>query len=305
MAQAKEQKPTIKTERKVIVRSTDGDDHHEVVIDDWDGSDAAVIEKLDANSTHRQAITKALKHAERAAKDAQTEFFSTAKVIDQDGDELAVQFSDDFFGRFRPEKGPDLDTLWPRIAKALDRAGIEDAAIQRAKGYVEAYASPEKNYMIGVQCRELDGALRSQLGLEQGILVEKVFKDSSAKEADLQEHDILLKADGVALSQVSDLIDTVQAAGLEQASVKLVLLRSGKEQEISVNTQKRVLPEKNTFAAPFIQRRTHNAIDKILQSIESDDKIRKVEETVNSLKGTIKNLEEELEQALGDDNGEP
>jgi C-terminal processing protease CtpA/Prc len=93
--------------------------------------------------------------------------------------------------------------------------------------------------MIGVECRPIDGALRHQLGIEHGVVVNDVFNDTPAKEAGIENHDILLDADGVALTEVSDLVDLVQAAGVEGSKVNLVVLRKGEKQTISMKTKKR------------------------------------------------------------------
>jgi len=132
-----------------------------------------------------------------------------------------------------------FEALWPQIAKGLKRAGIDPEAIKRARGFAEAYASPNKKHMIGVECHQIDEALRHQLGLEHGLVVKDVFQGTPAKEAGIEKFDILVEADDIQLAKVRDLVDAVQAAGVEDSKVNLVVLRKGEKQTISMKPKKR------------------------------------------------------------------
>lgn len=98
-------------------------------------------------------------------------------------------------------------------------------------------------FKIGVQVEQPSAALRSQLQLyaNEGILVIDVVADSPAQKSGLKKHDILLRADSVRLTAFEDLDATVQAS--EGAPMKLVVLRSGKEEAILVKPVAQDKPE--------------------------------------------------------------
>ena len=98
------------------------------------------------------------------------------------------------------------------------------------------------DYWLGIVFHypaEVRGALRTQLGLPegQGLLVDLIAPDGPAAGADINEHDILLKADGKPLGTLQDLVDAVDAA--KDKEMTLELLRAGKPKEIRVTPVKR------------------------------------------------------------------
>lgn len=207
-----------------------------------------------------------------------------------------IPFSD------KPE--PDLDRVWPDIRKAFEHAGVDEKTIERAHALAESYLHPEKRHMIGVQCRELDDLLRSHLKLDHGLVVDDVFAETPAKEAGVEEHDILLKADEDALHDIEDLVDAVQRAGVEGREITLALLRGGEERSLSMQTKKQQfnVPKKNEN--PNSPARILPAPPNVpLSPLEpfhrrpapDSDAIEELEESVRSLEKAIEELKERLE----------
>ena len=97
-------------------------------------------------------------------------------------------------------------------------------------------------FMLGVSCGELSDTLKKQLGIESGLVVESVVPDSPAA-GNLEEHDILIRAGDVSLTEIGQLIEAVQAAGEAEKELNLALLRSGKKVKVSLTPKKREMPE--------------------------------------------------------------
>ena len=94
--------------------------------------------------------------------------------------------------------------------------------------------------MFGVNVRQADATLRSQLGLEGafGLVVEHVTPESGAANAGVQVHDVLWKIDEqllVNLEQFQALVEAKQTGD----ELKLVYLRGGKSVEASVTLTER------------------------------------------------------------------
>jgi membrane-associated protease RseP (regulator of RpoE activity) len=103
---------------------------------------------------------------------------------------------------------------------------------------VEA-AADTSDWWLGVQCRPVDEALRTHLGLAgaEGLVVEKVVPESPAQKADLKRHDVLVTADGKPLKSPADLIGVVR--GKEGKPLVLGYLRGGQKHEVAVAPQHR------------------------------------------------------------------
>lgn len=96
------------------------------------------------------------------------------------------------------------------------------------------------DYAIGVQCRPIDDAMMSQLDLHNGLVVEVIHQDSAALESGIKQFDVLVRAEQEPLIKIEDLTRLIQTAGDEQASIKMVVVRKGQQQELTVKPRKRV-----------------------------------------------------------------
>lgn len=93
-------------------------------------------------------------------------------------------------------------------------------------------------FWIGIRGRVVDEpVLRTQFQLasDMGLVVEEVLKGSPAAEAGLRKHDVLLRANGEPLTAMDQLTKLVRSGNGK--AVKLLLLRLGKEETISVVPQ--------------------------------------------------------------------
>jgi hypothetical protein len=127
----------------------------------------------------------------------------------------------------------------------------ESDATERKERRVEEFdlrVSPpeEHGYWIGLQFEPLPEALRSQLQLEadQGLVVTELFPDTPAVKAGLAKHDVVVKVDDAAVTDVEMLNKAVQATKGEK-ELALSIYRSGKQEVIKVMPAKR--PGDNTF----------------------------------------------------------
>lgn len=110
------------------------------------------------------------------------------------------------------------------VGQALTLVGLRDWNLAAA-----TYGN-----QVGVEIAELDAALRTQLGIEQGVgvLVTGVSPESEAAKALLVQHDLILKIDDQAISgtkQFNDLIGTLQGK-----TAQFYILRKGKPSSVSV-----------------------------------------------------------------------
>lgn len=97
-------------------------------------------------------------------------------------------------------------------------------------------------YWLGVECREAQPELKSQLGLDdEGLVAVHIADDSPAAKAGLKRHDVIVSAGDNKLKRLSDLIKAVNAADGKEISLKII--RAGKEQTISVMPAER--PKEN------------------------------------------------------------
>ncbi|MEO1616178.1 MAG: PDZ domain-containing protein [Planctomycetota bacterium] len=116
---------------------------------------------------------------------------------------------------------------------------IREGRRQIARISASHFASPPKQYQLGVLVEPASDALLTHLGLkDQGLLVTEVVKDSPAAKAKLQVHDVLIEMVDHPLKEVKDLREANQSSGGDQ--VALSLIRAGKM--ITVSAQPEVVP---------------------------------------------------------------
>lgn len=81
---------------------------------------------------------------------------------------------------------------------------------------------------LGVQIEKISAKMLTNLGLEYGVQINKVIKDSPAEEAGLESDDILLTLDGEKLNDPDQLVKLVKSRKID-AKVKLEYFRAGKK----------------------------------------------------------------------------
>lgn len=105
-------------------------------------------------------------------------------------------------------------------------------------------------HWLGIRIAPVEDALKSQLGIKEGIIVQQIVPESPADKAGVQTHDILLSYNGKEIAAVGDLFKSVQEAGDKEA--KLVVLRAGKETTLSVKPEDRPTDDKISTFVPEI-----------------------------------------------------
>jgi serine protease Do len=144
-----------------------------------------------------------------------------------------------------------------------------------AKDLIE-FGKVKRGY-IGVQIREVDNATAKALGLEktQGVIVESLVEGGAAKDAGIEEGDVILSIDGKEVYKPNDLQSYV-ASKHAGDKVKLKIFRNGKtfEKEITLRPRK----EDEADAKP-VKKKEERKVDETIQS-----------KTYKELGLTVKNL---------------
>lgn len=103
---------------------------------------------------------------------------------------------------------------------------------EKGEGEQEVEQSPK--LWLGILLKDLEGDLVRYLGSEDGILVDSVYEDSPADKAGIEEGDILLSTGETKLTEPAALMKVMQRLGEDAKTLKLVLLRQGKEKTVEV-----------------------------------------------------------------------
>lgn len=131
-------------------------------------------------------------------------------------------------------------SLTAQEAPAAPERTVQDVLIQQLNQVAEIKNVPRTEsgtYWIGVEINNTSDALRSQLNLEGGVLVQGVLPDSPAAKAGLQKHDILLTLGEHRLLEAHDLLSAVESVKTQQSPLKL--MRGGKEMKLTVTPAER------------------------------------------------------------------
>lgn len=93
---------------------------------------------------------------------------------------------------------------------------------------------------IGVQIREVDAPLAKSIGLDKptGVIIEKIVEDGAASKEDIKTGDVILKIDGLEVSQPNQLQGYV-ATKNAGSKVNLTIFRDGKTIERTVTLKPR------------------------------------------------------------------
>jgi hypothetical protein len=158
-------------------------------------------------------------------------------VVAEEDVELDIRLVDD-------ERDDEEAVREPRRTKVRVRDGDE----RRAERVKVRLASPEeRGYWLGLQFEPVSEALRSQLKLEanQGLVVTELYPDTPAVKAGLAKHDVVVKVDDTAASDINTINQAVQATKGEK-EITLSVYRGGKLETIKVTPAKR--PGEDAFA---------------------------------------------------------
>lgn len=142
----------------------------------------------------------------------------------------------------------------------------------------------ENRYRIGIDCQPISDAMRAQLGLDDaGLIVNHVLDSAPAGLAGIKRFDVILKANGKPVYQISDLVRIVNEA--KTTEIPLLLLRQGKEQVVSVTPEQRNEQEVNELRNG-LRRRMRTQMPGFGQFGPNDDAIRQQLEMIEGLLGS-------------------
>jgi hypothetical protein len=97
---------------------------------------------------------------------------------------------------------------------------------------IHARALAVRKFFLGLQLGPLPDVLKSQMKLEDGVVVLAVVPESPAAKAGVEVHDIVVKAGDKSLKQPEDLVAFVEES--KGKEVELHLLRGGKERTATI-----------------------------------------------------------------------
>lgn len=112
-------------------------------------------------------------------------------------------------------------------------------------------------YWIGLAGSTIspEHVLRAHIDLpeNQGLLIASVVPDSPAAKSGLKQHDILLRANGVDLHEMTDLTDIVMAEGAKKGQIELEILRKGARETVYITPEDRPanVPQPQLGNSPF------------------------------------------------------
>jgi predicted metalloprotease with PDZ domain len=97
--------------------------------------------------------------------------------------------------------------------------------------------------LLGVEVADVEGALRSQLGIEEGagVVVTSVNKDAEGAKSGLQQYDLVFKIGDQKIAGAKQFHDLVN--GQQEKSVEFQIIRKGKPATVTVAIPKRLLYE--------------------------------------------------------------
>jgi len=100
---------------------------------------------------------------------------------------------------------------------------------------------------LGVKIQELTDDMRSYFGIEkkEGVIVERVYDDSPAAQAGIQEGDLILTYNDESVKTTRDIVRMVSSSAIGQ-KIALTVLRNGVEQAITVTIGKSPEDEKTS-----------------------------------------------------------
>lgn len=153
-------------------------------------------------------------------------------IIDSEGKRKEYQFNGDQARMLPPAQNPSTNN-----AETADGSQAKDDA----NSGILLQPANEERYVLGVQCEECGELLRSHLKLgNKGLVILEVREETPAAEAGLKKDDIILSINGKDLDSLSRLVATVSES--DGSPVKLIVLRAGDQQEISVTPRKMQVP---------------------------------------------------------------
>lgn len=182
-------------------------------------------------------------------------------IIDAEGKRKEYQFNGDQARMLHPAQNPENVEVETEDGAKAD-GGSNSGPLPES--------TTEERYVIGVQCEESSELLRAHLKLgNTGLVVLEVREETPAAEAGLKKDDIIVSINDKDLESLSQLVATVSES--DGSPVKLIVLRAGDRQEISVTPRKMRVP---TMVVPA--RMDAEDFDELLGNANPDVRVRRI-----------------------------
>jgi len=104
---------------------------------------------------------------------------------------------------------------------------------------------------LGVQLKDLNCQLSKYFGVDSGVLIEEIIKDSAAEEAGLQAGDVIIKIEDTKIGCGGDVISFMQCTKPEE-KVKVCVKRKGKNKSKKVTLGAAPAPKHNILKKKFM-----------------------------------------------------
>ncbi len=188
--------------------------------------------------------------AQASAEEPGVEAIRTKIVLTTDGEKQAETVEEDvlFLTAGETDEAPGLRDVLRAVDVGEGSATLQIEALP-AGNILSVRPEPatsqdsKHKYWIGVQLREVDGALRShlKLGEGEGLLVAEVFADSPGEKSGLKPHDIVVAAGDKKITEAVNLLAAVEESGGKVLNLRVI--RAGKEEPVQVTPTERPKPE--------------------------------------------------------------
>jgi membrane-associated protease RseP (regulator of RpoE activity) len=116
-------------------------------------------------------------------------------------------------------------------------------------------------HWLGILTVPADDSLKSQLKLDDRMIVQQVIPDSPAAKAGIKQYDILLKIGEAEIHNIQDLMQTVEKN--PDVEMKLLVLRAGKEESINIKSEKRPENLGAVYSTPELQKLQEQLQEKV------------------------------------------
>lgn len=161
----------------------------------------------------------------------------------------------------------------------------------------EALTATQKKGWLGVVPEEMSPAVLAALGIDYGVLIAEVVKNSPAAKAGLKMGDVIVSLDGEKITSIGDLIQAVRLR--PNKMVEVIILRQFKRQKVIVEIGEQEAID--IESEPEWQQRPREWIRKLRQMLRQLKPLYRLErdlskEYLDSLRSQIEELQRELKE---------
>jgi hypothetical protein len=126
-----------------------------------------------------------------------------------------------------------------KVSMSMPGPTLQDG--DQAEVRTDVHVVAPGKYWIGVLARPLEpmetDLVKSQLGVEQGLMLERIVPDSPADKGGLKAHDILIKVGDRPLTDLRVLVESIEKA--QEGEMEVTLVRKAEQQTVKISPAKR------------------------------------------------------------------